>query len=189
MVSLLLLPFKNVFFLESECIPLYVLAITQLFALPFVFEGVQFVVAEAQVVHSEVDRRPVASRGEHHVCHDLGHVELLSSWEWLSFNSLLSLTASSVRAFSFLHFEVGSNSVLPPELLPGTLRQVVHHFTSESDAGHGVQDGFVGNHIPDSQYLSVKTLFDSVDFWAFPNACSNHGGSDVDEHRSGEAAD
>ena len=46
-VSLLLLPVENVFFLESESIPLYVLAVTQLVTLPDVLEGVQLVVAEA----------------------------------------------------------------------------------------------------------------------------------------------
>ena len=43
--------------LESECIPLYVLAVTQPVALPDVLKGVQLVVAETQVVHPEVDRR------------------------------------------------------------------------------------------------------------------------------------
>ena len=139
----LFLPVQNMFLLESQCIPLNVLAVTQSVALPNVFKGVQLVVAETQVIHSEVDRRTIAGCGQHHVCHDLRYIELFSSWEWLSFNSLLSLTASSVRAFSFLHFEVGSNSLLPSELLPGTLRQVVHHFACESNAGHGIQDGFV----------------------------------------------
>ena len=45
------------------------------------FKGVQLVVAEAQVVHAEVGRRGIGGRGEHHVHHDLGYVELLSSWE------------------------------------------------------------------------------------------------------------
>ena len=80
-VSLLLFPFEDVFFPESESIPLYVLAVAQLFALPNVFKGVQLVMAEAQVVHAEVGRRPIASRGEHHVGHYLRNVELLSPWE------------------------------------------------------------------------------------------------------------
>ena len=54
-VSLLLLPVKNMLFLESESIPLYVLAVTQPVALPNVFKGVQLVVAETQMIHSEVD--------------------------------------------------------------------------------------------------------------------------------------
>ena len=80
-VSLLLLPVKNMLFLESESIPLYVLAITQPVALTDVFKSVQLVVAEAQVVHSKVGRCPIASCCEHHVRHDLWHVELLSPWE------------------------------------------------------------------------------------------------------------
>ena len=80
-VSLLLFPVENVFFLESESIPLYVLAVAQSIALPDVFKGVQLVVAEAQVVHSKVSRCPVASCDEHHVHHDLWYVELLSPWE------------------------------------------------------------------------------------------------------------
>ena len=54
-MSLLLLPVKDMFFLESESIPLCVLAVTQPFALTDVFKSVQLVVAETQVVHPEVD--------------------------------------------------------------------------------------------------------------------------------------
>ena len=53
--SLVLLPVQNMLLLESECIPLYVLAVTQPVALPNVFKGVQLVVAETQMIHSEVD--------------------------------------------------------------------------------------------------------------------------------------
>ena len=60
-VSLLLLPVENVFFLKSESIPLYVLAITQSIALTNVFQGVQLVMTEAQVVHSKVRRCPITS--------------------------------------------------------------------------------------------------------------------------------
>ena len=67
--------------LESECIPLYILAVTQLVALPNVFKCVQLVVGEAQMIHSEVDRRTIASRSQHHVRHDLGNVELLAPWK------------------------------------------------------------------------------------------------------------
>jgi hypothetical protein len=77
----LLLPVKNMLFLESESIPLYILAVNQPVTLLDVFEGVQLVVAEAQVVHSKVSRCPVACRGEHHIRHDLRYVELLSPWE------------------------------------------------------------------------------------------------------------
>jgi hypothetical protein len=51
----LLLPVQNMLLLESECIPLYVLAVTQPVALPDVFKGVQLVVAETQMIHPEVD--------------------------------------------------------------------------------------------------------------------------------------
>jgi hypothetical protein len=61
LVSLLLLPVKNMLFLESESIPLYVLAITQSIALTNVFQGVQLVMTEAQVVHSKVSRCPITS--------------------------------------------------------------------------------------------------------------------------------
>ena len=44
-MSLLLLPVENVFFFESESIPLYVLAVAQSIALTNVFQGVQLVVA------------------------------------------------------------------------------------------------------------------------------------------------
>ena len=43
------------FLLESECIPLNVLAITQSVALSDVFEGVQLVMTEAQMIHPKVD--------------------------------------------------------------------------------------------------------------------------------------
>ena len=36
----------------------------------------------AHVVHAEVHRRTVACRGKHHVPHDDGDVDLLSSREW-----------------------------------------------------------------------------------------------------------
>ena len=188
-VSLLLFPVEDVFFLESESIPLYILAVTQLVALPNVFKGVQLVMAEAQVIHIEVGRCPVTSRSEHHVHHDLRSVELLSPWECRLVYFILGCTPSPTGGPILLLFEVGSDSVLPSELFPGSFGQVVHHFACESNAGHGVQDGFIGYHIPDSQYLAVKTRFYSVHFWAFPDACSHHGSSDVDEHRPGEAAD
>ena len=60
-VPLLLLPVQNMFLLESECIPLYVLAVTQPVALTDVFKGVQLVMTEAQVVNSEVGRCPITS--------------------------------------------------------------------------------------------------------------------------------
>ena len=60
-VSFLLLPVEYVFLLESESIPLYVLAVTQPVAFTDVFKGVQLVMTEAQVVHSKVGRCPITS--------------------------------------------------------------------------------------------------------------------------------
>jgi hypothetical protein len=53
--SFLLLPVQYMLLLKSQCIPLNVLAVTQPVALPDVFKGVQLVVSETQVIHSEVD--------------------------------------------------------------------------------------------------------------------------------------
>jgi hypothetical protein len=77
-----------------------VLAVAQPVTLPDVFEGVQFVVAEAQVFHPEVNQRIVASCGEHHVDHYLVYLELLSSWECLLFSFHLARTASSVFQYN-----------------------------------------------------------------------------------------
>ena len=181
-MPLLLLPVENVFFLESESIPLYVLAVAQPVALTDVFKGVQLVMTEAQVVHSKVGRCPVASCCEHHVHHDLRNVELLTSWECRLLCFTLSRTASSTGGPILLLLEVRSDSVLSSELFPGSFGQVVHHLTCESDAGHGIQDGFVGDHVPNPQYLPVETRFNPVHLWAFPYACSHHWSSDIDEH-------
>ena len=54
-VSLLLFPVENVFFLELESIPLYVLAATQPAALPDMFKGVQLLVNEALMIDPKVD--------------------------------------------------------------------------------------------------------------------------------------
>ena len=51
----LLLPVQDMLLLESECIPLNVLAITQSVALSDVFEGAQLVMTEAQMIHPKVD--------------------------------------------------------------------------------------------------------------------------------------
>ena len=169
-MPLLLFPVENVFFLKSESIPLYVLAVTQSVALTDVFKGVQLVMTEAQVVHSKVGRCPVASCCEHHVHHDLRNVELLTPWECRLLCFTLSRTASSTGGPILLLLEVRSDSVLSSELFPSSFRQVVHHFSCESNAGHGVQDGFVGDHVSDSQYLSVETRFNSIHLWAFPDA-------------------
>ena len=85
--------------------------------------------------------------------------------------------------------EEGGDSVLSPELLPCLFREVVDHLSSESDAGHGVQNRLVGEHRTELQHLTIQTRLNPVHLRAFPDASSNHGRADVDEHRPGEAAD
>ena len=87
----------------------------------------------------------------HHVKHDFGHIYLITSRELLLLSSLfvvVSLDSSGVLLL--LLIEECGDSVLSPELLPCLSREVVDYFTSESDAGHGVQDDFVGDHIAHS---------------------------------------
>ena len=106
-MPLLLFPVENVFFLKSESIPLYVLAVAQSIALTDMFKGVQLVMTEAQVVHSKVGRCPITSCCEHHVHHDLRHVELLSPWECRLFHFILGCTPSSTGGPILLLFELG----------------------------------------------------------------------------------
>ena len=61
----------------------------------------------------------------------------------------------SGRAFSSLTFEEGCDSVLLPELFPCFLCQIVDNFPGQSDAGHGVQDNPIRNHIAHIQDLSI----------------------------------
>ncbi len=76
------------------------------------------------------------------------HVYLFTSRELL-FLSRLDVVSipDSVGVLSLLLVEEGGDSVLSPELLPRLSREVVNYLTSESDAGHGVQDDFVGDHV------------------------------------------
>jgi hypothetical protein len=48
---------------------------------------------------------------------------------------------------SLLLVEEGGDSVLSPELLLCFSRKVVYYLTSESNAGHGIQDDFVRDHV------------------------------------------
>jgi hypothetical protein len=61
----------------------------------------------------------------------------------------------SGRAFISLIFEEGGYSVLLPELFPCFLCQIVDNFPGQSDAGHGVQDNLIRNHIAHVQDLSI----------------------------------
>jgi hypothetical protein len=75
-------------------------------------------------------------------------------------------------AFCFLLLEVGSDSILSSKLLTGSLKQIVCHFTCESDAVNGVKDSFIGDHVSNSQYLAVETRLDSVYIRTSPNTSS-----------------
>ena len=90
----------------------------------------------------------------------------------------MSLDSSGVLIL--LLVKEGGDSVLSPELLPRFSRQVVDYLASESDAGHGVQDDFVRDHVTYSQYFAIETCFDSVDVLSLPQACSDHGSAKVD---------
>ncbi len=68
---------------------------------------------------------------------------------FLSCTVVISVPDSSGVLILLLIKEVG-DSVLSPKLLPRLSREVVDNFTSESDAGHGVQDDFVGDHVAHS---------------------------------------
>ena len=57
------------------------------------------------------------------------------------------MSLDSGGLLSPLLVEEGGDSVLSPELFPCLSREVVDYLTSESDAGHGVQDDFVGDHV------------------------------------------
>ena len=84
----------------------------------------------------------------HHVKHDFGHVYLISPRELLLLSCFFVVMSMDSSGVLFLFFiKEGGDSVLSPELLPCLSREVVDYFTSESDAGHGVQYYFVGDHV------------------------------------------
>ena len=88
----------------------------------------------------------------------------------------------SSGVLSLLLVEEGGDPVLSPELLPRLSREVVDYLPSESDAGHGVQDDFVGDHVTYSQHFAVETCFDPVDFLSLPQASCDHRSAEVNEH-------
>ena len=84
----------------------------------------------------------------HHVKHDFGHVYLISPRELLLLSCLfvvISLDSSGV--LFLLLIKEGCDSVLSPKLLPCLSREVVDYLTSESNAGHGVLEDFVRDHV------------------------------------------
>ena len=116
----------------------------------------------------------------HHVKHDFGHVYLISPRELLLLSCLVVVMSMDSSGVLFLFFiKEGGDSVLSPELLPCLSREVVDYFTSESDAGHGVQDDFVGDHVAYTQHFAVETCLDPVDVLSLPQACSDHGSAKI----------
>ena len=119
----------------------------------------------------------------HHVKHDFGHVYLISPRELLLLSCLfVVMSMDSSGVLLLLLIKEGGDSVLSPELLPCLSREVVDYFTSESNAGHGVQDDFIGDHVAYSQHFAIETGFDPVDVLSFPQACSDHGSAEIYEH-------
>ena len=68
---------------------------------------------------------------------------------FLSCLVVVSILDSS-RVLSLLLVEEGGDSVMSSELLLCFSRKIVDYLASESDAGHGVQYDFVGDHIAHS---------------------------------------
>ncbi len=117
----------------------------------------------------------------HHIKHDFGHVYLITPRELLLLSSLVVINSldSSGVLFLLLIKECGY-SVLSPELLPCFSREVIHYFTSKSNAGHGIQDDFVGDHVTYSQHFAIDTSFNPVD--VLSQACSDHRDAKIYEY-------
>ena len=128
-------------------------------------------------------RRAVSSRRLHQVKHHSGNIYLVSSWKWLLLSCLVvCISTDSSGVLILLLLKEGGDSVLSSELLPCFFRQVVDYLASESDAGHGVQDDSVRDHVAHSKHFAVKTCFNSVYVLPFPQACCNHGSAEINEH-------
>ena len=52
---------------------------------------------------------------------------------------------------------------MPPVLDPRLFGKIIDHLTCESNAGHRVQDGLVGDHVAYFQHFPIQTGLDSVD--------------------------
>jgi hypothetical protein len=113
-----------------------------------VFEVEEDLVLLAQVVCPVVYRGAVGSRRLHHIYHDSGDINFVSPRERLLLRCFVvcGFTDSS-GVLILLLLKEGSDSVLSPELLPRLFRQVIDHFSIESNAGHSVQDDFVRDHV------------------------------------------
>ena len=121
----------------------------------------------------------------HHVDHHSGDVYLVSSWKGLLLSCIVfCISADSCGVLALLLLKEGGDSVLPSELLPCLFRQVVNNFPSKPYAGNSVQYNFVGDHVAYTQHFTVETSFNSVNVLSFPQACCNHRGAEINEHRS-----
>ena len=110
----------------------------------------------AHVVCPIVDRGAVSSRRLHHVDHHSGNVYLVSPWKGLPISCLVVCVSMDSRGvIIFLLVKEGGDSVLSTELLPRFSRQVVDNFTSESYAGHCVQNDFIGDHVTHTQHFTI----------------------------------
>ena len=100
------------------------------------------------VISPIVYRRAVRSRRLHHIDHNSWDINFVSSREWLFLSCLVVIIlADSCGVLTLLLLKEGGDSVLSPELLPRLIRKVVDYFSSESNAGHSVQDDFVRDHV------------------------------------------
>jgi hypothetical protein len=153
-------------------------------------ESEESVVLVAHMIHTEVDRRAVGCRGEHHIDHYARDVDFIPAGQWFPLTWLflvgVVVTGDSLCVPSLFFIEELGDSVLPPELDPRLFRKVIDHLTCESYACHGVQDGLVGDHVANSQHFSVQTGLDPVYVLPFPDTCCDHGRAKVDKHRSGQ---
>ena len=137
----------------------------------------------AQVISPIVYRRAVSSRRLHQVQHHSGDIDLVSSREGLLLSCLVvCISTDSTGVLILLLLKEGGDSVLSFELLPCFFRQVVDYLASESDAGHGVKNDFVRDHIAYTQHFAVKACFNSVYVLSLPQACCNHRGAKINEH-------
>ena len=137
----------------------------------------------ADVISPIVFRSAVSSRRLHHVQHHSGDIYLVSSWKGLLLSCLVvCISTDSSGILNLLLLKEGSDSILSSKLLPCFFREVVDYLASESDAGHGVQDDSVRDHVAYTQHFAVKTCFSSVYVLPFPQSSCDHGSAKVYKH-------
>jgi hypothetical protein len=121
-----------------------------------VFEIEENLMLGAHVVRPIVDRGAIRSRRLHHVDHHSRNIYLVSSWKGLPVSCLVvCVSFDSCGVFIFLLVKEGGDSVLSSELLPRLFGKVVDNFSSESNAGHCVQNDFIGDHVTHTQHFTI----------------------------------